>query len=114
MKEDQRKQNEQFSEQDRRNYVIMIAELILTLCPFFQENKTYGVKKSFALILCLPATVHHVATKCNQSSICFMFHHISVLVSHIIALTVLTLIQTSYELGILLQVSTIFNTLYVF
>ncbi len=42
------------------NYIIMIADLILTLCSFFQEEKSYGVKKPFALILCLPATVHHV------------------------------------------------------
>jgi hypothetical protein len=32
-KEDQHEQSEQFSEQDRRNYVIMIAELIL-ICVF--------------------------------------------------------------------------------
>jgi hypothetical protein len=43
------------------NFVTMIAELILTLCFFFQENKSYDVKKPFALILCLPATLHHVA-----------------------------------------------------
>jgi hypothetical protein len=92
MEEDRHEQNERFSEQDRRKNVIMIAKLILTLCSFFQENITYGVKKPFALILCLSATVHHVTNKCNQSSICFMFHHISVLVSPIIALTVLTLI----------------------
>jgi hypothetical protein len=61
IKEDWRKQSERFSQQDRRNYVIMIVELILTLCSFFQENKSYGVKTPFALILCLPATVHHVA-----------------------------------------------------
>jgi hypothetical protein len=41
----------------------MIAELILTLCSFFQENKSYGVKKPFGLILCLPAIVHHVVNK---------------------------------------------------
>jgi hypothetical protein len=61
MKEDRRKQSERFSEQESRNYVIMITELILTLCSFFQENKSYGVKKPFALILCLPATIHHIA-----------------------------------------------------
>jgi hypothetical protein len=61
MKEDRRAQSERFSEQDRRNYVIMIAKLVITLCSFFQENKSYGVKKPFALILCLPATVHHIA-----------------------------------------------------
>jgi hypothetical protein len=27
----------------------------------FQENKSYGIKKTFALILCLHAAVHHVA-----------------------------------------------------
>jgi hypothetical protein len=54
MKEDQHEQSERFSEQDRRNYVIIIAELILTLCSFFQENKSNGIKKPFALILCLP------------------------------------------------------------
>ncbi len=32
MKEDRRERSERFSEQDRRNYVIMIDELILTLC----------------------------------------------------------------------------------
>ncbi len=36
-------QSERFSEQDRRNYVIMIVELILILCFFFQENKSHGV-----------------------------------------------------------------------
>ncbi len=61
IKEDRREQSERFFEQDRRHYVDMIVELILTLCSFFQENKSYGLKKPFALILCLPATVHHVA-----------------------------------------------------
>jgi hypothetical protein len=60
-KEDRHEQSERFSEQDRRNYVITIAELILILCFFFQENKSYGVKKPFALILCQPAAVHHGA-----------------------------------------------------
>jgi BioD-like phosphotransacetylase family protein len=45
MEEDWRKQSERFSEQDRRNYVIMIAGLILTLCSFFHENKSYDIKK---------------------------------------------------------------------
>jgi hypothetical protein len=60
MKEERHEQSERFSEQDRINDVIMIVELILTLCSFFQENKSYGLKKPFALILCLPATVYHV------------------------------------------------------
>ncbi len=35
----------------------------------------------------------------NQSSICFLFHHISTSINHIIALAVMTFIQTSYVLG---------------
>ncbi len=62
MKEDRGEQSERFSEQDIRNYIFVIAKLILTLCSFFQENKSYGVKKNpFALILCLSGTVHNVA-----------------------------------------------------
>ncbi len=79
MKEDRREQSEWFSDQDRRNYVIMIAELILTLCFFFQENKSYGVKKPFALILCLSATEHHVANTYNGR----LAYHNIILISHI-------------------------------
>ncbi len=30
-------------------------------CSFFQEIKSYGVKKPFASVLCLPVAEHHVA-----------------------------------------------------
>ncbi len=52
---------------NKLNFVTMIAELILTLCFFFQENKSYGVQKPFALILCLPTTVQHVANSSFNS-----------------------------------------------
>jgi hypothetical protein len=44
----------------RRNYVIMIAELILILCSSFMKIN-HMVLKPIALILCLPATSHHAA-----------------------------------------------------
>jgi hypothetical protein len=44
MNEDRHEQSEQFSEQDKRNYVIMNAELILIMYFFFHENKSYGIK----------------------------------------------------------------------
>jgi hypothetical protein len=62
MKKDRREQNERVSEQDRRNYVTMIAGLMLILCFFFQENNSYGVKKPFALILCIPAASHRITS----------------------------------------------------
>ncbi len=61
MKEDRHEQSERFSEQNRRNYVIMIAELILTLCSFFQENKSYGIKNQLhCSSLHPPLYIHHV------------------------------------------------------
>jgi hypothetical protein len=44
MKMDRREQSEWFSEQDRRNYVIMIAELILILSFFFRRINHMALK----------------------------------------------------------------------
>ncbi len=72
MKKDRREQSKQvFSEQDRRNSVIMIAKLNLISCFCFQENKPYGVKKPFALILCLHTAVHHVT---NSDTFCWSLY----------------------------------------
>jgi hypothetical protein len=60
MKEDQREQSEQSYEQVKfckRDRWVFDADY----CSFFQENKSYGIKKPFALILCLPIAKHHIA-----------------------------------------------------
>jgi hypothetical protein len=44
MKKDRREQSKWFSEQDRRNYVIMIAELILILCFSFRRINQMALK----------------------------------------------------------------------
>ncbi len=47
MKKDRREQNERFSKQDRRNYVIMFAELILSLCFFFFRRINHMTLKNY-------------------------------------------------------------------
>ncbi len=59
--EDQCEQSERFSEQDKRNYVIMIAELILILYFFFHDNKSYGVK-----FICIDPLSTHCCTSCRE------------------------------------------------
>jgi hypothetical protein len=44
MKKDRHEQSERFSEQDRRNYVIMIADMILILCFFFRRINHMALK----------------------------------------------------------------------
>ncbi len=44
MKEDRRERSERFSEQDKRNYVIRIDELILTLCFSFRRINQMALK----------------------------------------------------------------------
>ncbi len=44
MKEDRCERSELFSEPDRRNYVIMIDELILTLCFSFRRINQMALK----------------------------------------------------------------------
>ncbi len=68
--EDQRKQSEQSSDQVK--FVNVTTRVDSDYCFFFQENKSYDVKRPFALILCLPVAVPSVYL--SRTSHCEQLH----------------------------------------
>jgi hypothetical protein len=68
--EDRHKQSEQSSDQVK--FVNVTTRVDSDYCSFFQENKSYDVKRPFALILCLPVAVPSVYL--SRTSHCEQFH----------------------------------------